>query len=209
MPDWPAPPGVRALSTLKAAAALVREDAGNRERLRRCCAGCRRPPALAAGRCMASDRGRPGCTAIAAANPRAADAARGGRGGHLAPGVVCAILTADCLPVLLASQRWLGGGCGTCRLARAGRAACWRACVRCAARTRDAGHRSCIAWLGPAISAAHFEVGDEVRAAFLATRRRLRRERSSRNARGRWQCDLYALARQRLARLGIQRCDRR
>jgi copper oxidase (laccase) domain-containing protein len=59
-----------------------------------------------------------------------------------------------------------------------------------------------IAWLGPAIGPRHFEVGEEVRAAFV--------DRDSgagvaftRNERGRWQCDLPALARRRLAALGV------
>jgi copper oxidase (laccase) domain-containing protein len=59
-----------------------------------------------------------------------------------------------------------------------------------------------MAWLGPAISQASFEVGGEVKDAFL--------EHDSNagvcfeiNARGRWQADLYGLARQRLASVGV------
>ena len=59
-----------------------------------------------------------------------------------------------------------------------------------------------VAWLGPAISARHFEVGAEVRAAFLA-RDAGAGAAFAANARGRWQCDLAALARRRLAALGI------
>jgi hypothetical protein len=59
-----------------------------------------------------------------------------------------------------------------------------------------------IAWLGPAIGPAHFEVGSEVRDAFV------RRDSGaaaafSANPRGRWQCDLAALARRRLAAAGV------
>jgi YfiH family protein len=62
--------------------------------------------------------------------------------------------------------------------------------------------RNLIAWMGPAIGPSHFEVGDDVRAAFTS------RDADSAsafvpNARGRWQCDLYALARGRLNALGI------
>ena len=57
-------------------------------------------------------------------------------------------------------------------------------------------------WLGPAIGAAAFEVGEEVRAAFLAHDARAA-EAFTANARGRWQCDLAAIARQRLAALGV------
>jgi YfiH family protein len=60
-----------------------------------------------------------------------------------------------------------------------------------------------IAWMGPAIGAAHFEVGDEVRAAFLASDPQVDAA-FVRNPRGRWQCDLYALARRRLVAAGIQ-----
>jgi hypothetical protein len=59
-----------------------------------------------------------------------------------------------------------------------------------------------LAWLGPAIEQDMFEVGPEVRDQFVA--------RSSdndgaflANARGRWQADLYDLARRELARLGV------
>jgi polyphenol oxidase len=59
-----------------------------------------------------------------------------------------------------------------------------------------------IAWLGPAISAAHFEVGSEVRAAFVAQDAGAA-DAFTANARDRWQCDLAALGRRRLAALGV------
>jgi polyphenol oxidase len=62
--------------------------------------------------------------------------------------------------------------------------------------------RELIAWLGPAISARHFEVGDEVRAAFL-DRDPGASAAFAPNPRGRWQGDLEALARRRLAALGV------
>jgi YfiH family protein len=115
------------------------------------------------------------------------------------PGTVCAVLTADCLPVLLtASDGSLVGA------AHAG----WRGLaagvientVRAMrARAPDA---ALLAFLGPAISAAHFEVGPEVREAFLtsdpAAAAAFRQDEGDR-----WSCDLYVLARQRLAALGI------
>jgi copper oxidase (laccase) domain-containing protein len=61
-----------------------------------------------------------------------------------------------------------------------------------------------LAWLGPAIGQRHFEVGDEVRAAFLATDPGAAAAFAA-NPRGRWQCDLYGLARRRLAALGMTR----
>jgi polyphenol oxidase len=62
--------------------------------------------------------------------------------------------------------------------------------------------RHIVAWLGPAIGKEHFEVGEEVRAAFLAHDKRAA-DAFVGNARGRWQCDLLLLARQRLATIGL------
>ena len=59
-----------------------------------------------------------------------------------------------------------------------------------------------IAWMGPAIGQANFEVGDDVRTAFMAADPDAASAFMP-NARGRWQCDLYALARRRLAAMGV------
>jgi YfiH family protein len=59
-----------------------------------------------------------------------------------------------------------------------------------------------LAWLGPAISQALFEVGGEVREVFVADDPRSA-ECFRANARGRWQADLYGLARLRLQRAGV------
>ena len=59
-----------------------------------------------------------------------------------------------------------------------------------------------IAWMGPAIGPKHFEVGDDVRVAFTAADAGAASAFVA-NARGRWQCDLYALARRRLSGLGV------
>jgi YfiH family protein len=58
------------------------------------------------------------------------------------------------------------------------------------------------AWLGPAISQEHFEVGDDVRAAFADADSGAAAAFVP-NARGKWQADLVALARRRLAALGV------
>jgi polyphenol oxidase len=114
-----------------------------------------------------------------------------------APGRVCGVLTADCLPVLCTDRR------GT-RVAAAH--AGWRGLVSgVLERTISAlkvAPSELLAWLGPAIEQEAFEVGGEVRDLFLA--RDSRNDRAFvRNARGRWQADLYALARCELARLGV------
>jgi hypothetical protein len=112
-------------------------------------------------------------------------------------GVVCTIMTADCLPVLLTDRR------GT-RVAAAH--AGWRGLAAgilpaaVAAMGRPA--TDLLAWLGPAIGPTAYEVGDEVRAAFLA-RDAGARAAFTQNSRGRWQADLYALARLSLASAGV------
>jgi len=111
---------------------------------------------------------------------------------------VCVVMTADCLPVLFSSDDGLHVGA-----AHAG----WRGLsAGVLDRTVQAfgvpGERL-MAWMGPAIGQAAFEVGDEVRAAFLADDAAAV-DAFEVNARGRWQCDLYALARRRLQRLGVQ-----
>lgn len=110
---------------------------------------------------------------------------------------VCAIQVADCMPVLFASRDGLRVGA-----AHAG----WRGLAGGVLESTVAALQCeparLLAWLGPCISAAHFEVGDEVRAAFVSADARTAAA-FERNARGRWQCDLYAIARRRLSVLGI------
>ncbi len=113
------------------------------------------------------------------------------------PGVVCVVLTADCLPVVLAADD--GSEIG---VAHAG----WRGLaggiLEATVARFEVPPARLLAWLGPAISQPAFEVGGEVRDALMrgdpdAYRCFLP------NARGRWQADLYGLARRRLARLGV------
>lgn len=113
------------------------------------------------------------------------------------PGRVCAVQVADCMPVLFAARdasvvavahagwRGLAAGVLEATVARLGVAA-----------------GELIAWLGPAISARHFEVGSEVRQAFLGSDPGASGAFVP-NETGRWQCDLGALARRRLAALGV------
>ena len=112
-------------------------------------------------------------------------------------GRVLAVQVADCLPVLLAARSGQAVGCAHCGW-RGLASGVLEATVR--ALGSDAGEID--VWLGPAIGAAAFEVGEEVRAAFLAHDARAA-EAFTANARGRWQCDLAAIARQRLAALGV------
>jgi hypothetical protein len=112
-------------------------------------------------------------------------------------GLVCAVLTADCLPVLLcdvqgthigavhAGWRGLVNGVIEQTVLRMGRPA-----------------NDLLAWLGPAIGPTAFEVGEEVRQAFIAY------DAAAAVAfvpspSGRWLADIYHLARLRLQRLGV------
>jgi polyphenol oxidase len=113
------------------------------------------------------------------------------------PGRVCAVQVADCLPVLLALRSGAAVAAAHCG---------WRGLaggvLEATVRTLGAPGAELMAWLGPAIGPAAFEVGAEVRAAFLAQDARAASAFAA-NARGRFQCDLFELARQRLAALGV------
>jgi YfiH family protein len=112
-------------------------------------------------------------------------------------GAACVVMVADCLPVLFCSRDGQSVGA-----AHAG----WRGLVegvleRTVAAMGVPGEELS-AWLGPAISQDHFEVGDEVREAFVKSDRAAV-SRFRMNARGRWQADLVGLARLRLASVGV------
>jgi YfiH family protein len=114
-----------------------------------------------------------------------------------AVGKACLIMVADCLPVLLAARdgRRIGA-------AHAG----WRGLAAgvlentVAAMGVPAGQLT--AWLGPAIQQPNFEVGADVRAAFVSGDAGAS-DYFVPNTRGRWQADLAGLARRRLRALGI------
>jgi YfiH family protein len=117
------------------------------------------------------------------------------------PGVVCAVLVADCLPVLLADRA------GTAvAIAHAG----WRGLasgvvertVGCLVQAGASAERL-VAWLGPAIGPTAFEVGGEVRAALGDTDAGAD-QCFVPGAPGKWHADLRALARRRLAACGVR-----
>jgi YfiH family protein len=116
------------------------------------------------------------------------------------PGVVCAIRTADCMPVLFAASD--GSAVGAAHAGWRGLAAGVLEAAISKLRSRMPHEVPLVAWLGPAISAAHFEVGNEVREAFLR-HDPMAEAAFVKNPRGRWQCDLYMLARQRLRACGV------
>ena len=113
------------------------------------------------------------------------------------PGRVLAIQVADCMPVLFASDDG-----GVVAAAHAGWRGLAAGVLESTVAAMQCDPRRLCAWLGPAISAPHFEVGAEVRAAFM-TQDALAGEAFTGNARGRWYCDLLLLAHRRLAALGV------
>jgi YfiH family protein len=113
------------------------------------------------------------------------------------PGQVCAVMTADCLPVLFCSHAG-----DEIAAAHAG----WRGLCNgvleqtLAAFTAEPGHIS--AWLGPAIGPQQFEVGPEVRSAFIAVDSVAAAAFTPHG--DKFLADIYLLARQRLQRAGVE-----
>lgn len=134
--------------------------------------------------CVAADSAPPDCTADAAFTRQR--------------GVVCTVLTADCLPVLL---------CDAAGVVVAAAHAGWRGLVAGVLERTIAAMAvtpaEVLAWIGPGIGPTAFEVGAEVRDAFVAQAPEAAQAFVTRGG-GKYLCDLPGLARQRLARLGIR-----
>jgi YfiH family protein len=202
-PEWPAPPRVRALITTRLGGvsrapfdsfnlgAFCGDDPDavrqNRTRLRSVLPGEPRWLRQVHGTDLVD---------AAEVDPHAADGLPAADGSYTrVPGVVCAVLAADCLPVLLSSPDG-----SMVAAVHAG----WRglsAGVIEAAVGRFSGPAP-IACLGPAISAGAYEVGEEVRAAFAAVWPADEAAFTPRGG-GKYACDLYRLARARLTRAGV------
>lgn len=200
--DWPTPPGVRAVQTLRAGGVSLPpydslnlgDHCGdttsavteNRRRLRE-------------QLCLPSEPAwlqqvhGTGVAKLPTAGPQTqADASWTSDAG-----VVCAVLTADCLPVLLASRD--GAVVAAVHAGWRGLAA---GVLEAALAALPADPARLQAWLGAAIGPQAFEVGDEVRAAFVDSAPECAAAfRSSRPHH--WYADLYALARLRLQRYGV------
>jgi YfiH family protein len=202
VPAWPAPPSVRALSTCRGGGASRDpyaslnlgdhvEDA---------------PLAVAKNRrTLKEAAGLPAepswLTQVHGAQVLDLDATGAGQPGDAVvtgrPGAVCAILTADCLPVLLASAAGTRVGA-----AHAG----WRGLAAGVIEAAVAAMRTppgeMLAWLGPAIGPQHFEIGPEVREELLRTDPGAEGAFESKPG-DRFMADLFALARRRLAAVGV------
>ena len=201
-PDWPAPAGVRAAFTLRAGGVSAspfdslnvgahvgdRPEAVDENRRR-------------IGRELALP-GEPAWleqvhgTKVADLDHAPATARADASCTHSA-GRICAVQVADCLPVLLAARAGSAVAAAHCG---------WRGLadgvLEATVRVLGVPAGELYAWLGPAIGPGAFEVGAEVRTAFLKQDARAATAFQG-NSRGRWQCDLFELARQRLAVLGV------
>ena len=110
---------------------------------------------------------------------------------------ICAVLTADCLPVLLCDRS--GSVVG---IAHAGWRGLAAGIIDGVVRAMNAPPENLMAYLGPGIGPRSYEVGGEVRAAFVRQDARAAAAFAPRPG-GKYLADLYALARQRLAAAGV------
>lgn len=114
------------------------------------------------------------------------------------PGVVCPVLTADCLPVLFCDVE------GTVvAAAHAGWRGLLNGMLEATAAALPVAPQRLMAWLGPAIGPDAFVVGSEVRNAFVARDRQAAEAFKPGLRPDRFFADLYVLARQRLAGAGL------
>jgi hypothetical protein len=202
IPDWPAPAGVRALSTTRSGGvsggpyaslnlgARTADESGrvaeNRRRLV-AAAGCP-PPAW-----LEQVHG----TAVTPLTGPPTAEARADAAHTRDPGVACVVLTADCLPVLLCDRA--GSRVAAAHAGWRGLAA---GVLEHTIAALETDPTRLIAWLGPCIGPRAFEVGPEVRAAFLAADAAAAADFTP--GRGdRWHADLRGLARRRLAAAGV------
>lgn len=200
IPDWPAPAGVRACVTTRAGGVSVApfdsfnlgdhvgDDpvavAHNRHRLTHIFDV--QPAWLSQVHGVVVAPATPGQIAEADASWTAT------------PGIACTVMTADCLPALFCDRA------GT-RVAAAH--AGWRGLaagvLEAAAQSLDVKPQDILVWLGPAIGPKAFEVGGEVREAFVKDLPDAAAAFVPSINEGRYMADIYELARLRLARCGI------
>jgi len=202
VPDWPAPANVKAFITTRAGGSSIGPYAGlnlglrtdddplaveaNRRRLRAALPG--EPKWL---------RQVHGCEVVdadALAGVPEADAAVA-----RSANTVCAVLVADCIPVLLADRAG-----SAVAVAHAGWRGLARGVLERAMERLDRPPEELLAYLGPGIGPGAFEVGADVRDAFLAGDAQAEAAFRPRSP-GKWMADLFLLARQRLARCGVTR----
>lgn len=200
LPDWPAPARVKSLQTLRGGGVSVApwasfnlgdhvgDDplhvAANRDALTACLPS--------APYWLQQVHGTLAVNAENTPKPAVADAAFTRQ-----PGRVCAVMTADCLPVLFCDRAG-----SVVAAAHAGWRGLLGGVLESTLAAMAVAPEHVLAWLGPAIGPSAFEVGDEVRAAFVAELPAAG-EAFAPCGQGKWLADLYALARLRLVRAGV------
>jgi YfiH family protein len=201
LPDWPAPARVKCLMTTRAGGVSqapwgslnlgdhVGDDpahvAANRARLRR-----QLPAEPGWLRQVHSAR----VVELGREPNREADAALTRQ-----PAQVCAILTADCLPVLLCDRAG-----SVVAAAHAGWRGLANGVLEATVAAMNVPPGEVLAWMGAAIGPHAFEVGDEVREAFIAQHAAASGAFVSQPASGKWLADIYRLARIRLGHAGVK-----
>lgn len=214
VPDWPAPPNVRAACTTREGGVsqgryaslnlgdhvgdLAADVATNRDRLRQ---------AIGAQPVFLQQVHGTGVVALGAGQDIVRDGTAADACTATAIGLACTIMVADCLPVLFtdeAGERVAAAHAGWRGLA----GGVLEQAARCFAPESNAtpAHRASkvIAWLGPCIGPKAFEVGAEVKAAFEAHAPEAAACFQPAQAPGKWLADLPALARQRLRAAGVE-----
>lgn len=204
--DWPAPPGVRALTTLRHGLGVSQApfDAFN--------LGARCGDEADA---VAENRRRLEAALALPSSPRwlrqvhgvyvaiepGFDEPEADASATRTPGTVLAILTADCLPVVFAAKD--GSAIAAAHAGWRGLAAGMLEATAAAMRPPPGG---LLAWLGPCAGPRAYEIGEEVFDAFVSRDPRAVRAFVATRP-GHWLIDLYALARMRLADAGIDAAD--
>ena len=110
---------------------------------------------------------------------------------------VCVVMTADCLPILLCDAQ--GSVVGVAHAGWKGLAA---GVIEATVQAMQVAPKNIMAWLGPAIGPGAFEVGAEVRAAFIAAQPQAASAFVP-GKKGKWFADIYELASLRLNALGV------
>lgn len=116
-----------------------------------------------------------------------------------APGVVCVVMSADCLPVLFAADDGTAVG-----IAHAGWRGMSNGVLEATVARMGVAPTRLLAYLGAAIGPAAYEVGPDVVEAF-GVHSAAAQHAFTEKAGGKFWCDLYALARQRLTGVGVER----
>jgi purine-nucleoside/S-methyl-5'-thioadenosine phosphorylase / adenosine deaminase len=202
VPEWPAPRRVRALVTTRAggvsAAPYATLNLGSRVGDDPACVERNRAIVRAAlpsePRWMKQVHGTRVVAAQAAGPEVEADAAV-----TTAEGEVCAVLVADCLPVLLCDE-----GASVVAVAHAGWRGLSAGVVEAAVAAMRVPAQTVLAYLGPVIGPRAYEVGDDVRTAFAGRDPGAAAAFAPRGD-GKFLADLALLARRRLAACGVSR----